>query len=157
MRLQKFVICEPKLMNFFVYNVEQIIVENDAFRFLIFLSIPKMRAKSKVTRKRMRCRFWVDQNEQVELCNQWAKVHPIFCTTQEKSWLITPICCLSIAPSVPVISVVKFESCPKLRRILEVFALPNFKEMVPPKKPLRQANTLSLVEGLKTLLLLGSN
>jgi len=41
---------------------------------------------------------------------------------------------LSISQSVPEIFAVKLESCPKLQQILDVFALPNFKGVVPPSK-----------------------
>jgi len=39
---------------------------------------------------------------------------------------------LSISPSILEIFALKVESCPKSRRILDVFAIPNFKGAVPP-------------------------
>ena len=40
---------------------------------------------------------------------------------------------LSISPSILEIFALKVESCPKSRRILDVFAIPNFKGAVPPQ------------------------
>jgi len=53
---------------------------------------------------------------------QWTKVHQFF-------WFN----CLSISLSVSEIFALKLESCPKSHQILDVFALPNLKEVVPPK------------------------
>ena len=44
MRQQNFVVCEPKLMNFSVFNVESIVVVNAIYHLLISLSVREIYA-----------------------------------------------------------------------------------------------------------------
>jgi len=68
----------------------------------------------------------VGRHRPINRCRQWTKVHHIFLFNAAAMVVDNAVYRLSISPSILEIFTLKVESCPKSRRILDIFRYPIF-------------------------------